>query len=283
MAQDLKISVIIPLYNKEKSIANTVSSVLSQTHGNFECLIVDDGSTDNSLQVLSTINDERLKIFKKQNGGVSEARNYGIRQATTDNIFFLDADDTIAPECLQTFVRLIEKYPGAGLYTTNFSIKSGSEILKFCKRNNEGVVIDPVKALFYREIFPRTGSLLIKRSCFDMTEPFRADLKIHEDIELFLRLMNLFEVVYSPAVIFVYETAYNELSKKLASPAVEYAYHIKLGKHSFFEQMVLSEIIGKMFKRRIRHNDLKNAGALFLRNKRFPFIYMLSVFFRKLH
>ena len=85
---DILFSVIIPLYNKEKCIKDTIFSVLSQTYANFEIIVVDDGSTDNSATNVKSINDYRIKYYYKDNGGVSSARNYGISKAKGGWIFF---------------------------------------------------------------------------------------------------------------------------------------------------------------------------------------------------
>lgn len=90
---DIAFSIVIPLYNKEKSITTTINSVLNQTCGDFELIIVNDGSTDTSLEIVQSIKDERIRIINQKNGGVSSARNQGIIEAKFDWIAFLDADD----------------------------------------------------------------------------------------------------------------------------------------------------------------------------------------------
>ena len=84
-------SIIIPLYNKEKYIQNTIESALHQTFTDFEIIVVNDGSTDSSLAIVEQIEDSRIKIFSTKNGGVSKARNYGIEKAQSDLIAFLDS------------------------------------------------------------------------------------------------------------------------------------------------------------------------------------------------
>ena len=88
------ITVIIPLYNKEKFISITINSVLKQKIDNFEILVIDDGSTDKSVEVIEQLNDKRVSIISKKNGGVSSARNYGINKAKGDFLFFLDLEDS---------------------------------------------------------------------------------------------------------------------------------------------------------------------------------------------
>ena len=88
------ISVIIPTYNRENSILRSVQSVLNQTYKDLEVIVVDDGSTDNTKEILKSINDKRLRYFKyKKNKGQSFARNYGSKKARGDIICFQDSDD----------------------------------------------------------------------------------------------------------------------------------------------------------------------------------------------
>src|SRR5699024_6424946 len=86
-------SIVIPLYNKELSITNTLQSVLNQTFTDFEVVIVNDGSTDNSVEKVEAFNDPRIRLIHQANAGVSAARNKGIEEANYDWISFLDADD----------------------------------------------------------------------------------------------------------------------------------------------------------------------------------------------
>ena len=104
------ISVIIPMYNAEKYISKNINSILSQTYSYFELIIVNDGSTDNSLDVVYKFSDERINIISKENGGVSSARNLGLSAAKGDYVFFIDADDYIEPNTLEKFVDVIDSY-----------------------------------------------------------------------------------------------------------------------------------------------------------------------------
>ena len=116
------ISVVIPLYNKEKSIVSAIESVLNQTYKDWELIIVDDGSTDKSLDVVKDfvsrlkIEDWRLKILTKPNGGVSSARNMGIMEAKSDYVELLDGDDVWDKDFLKEMVRLMEDFPGKSIY-----------------------------------------------------------------------------------------------------------------------------------------------------------------------
>lgn len=93
------ISIIIPLYNKEKTILRCLNSVLGQTYKEFEVIIVDDGSVDNGVFIIeNSISDKRVKIIKQKNGGVSKARNTGAKAANGNWLVFLDADDYWLPD-----------------------------------------------------------------------------------------------------------------------------------------------------------------------------------------
>ena len=100
----MKISVVIPLYNKQNCIRETLRSVLNQSYTDFEVLVVDDGSTDGSLEVVREFSDKRLRIIEKPNSGVSATRNAGIAAAANEWIAFLDADDIWTSFHLETLV-----------------------------------------------------------------------------------------------------------------------------------------------------------------------------------
>lgn len=102
---DYLVSIIIPVYNSEKYIKRCLNSVLNQTYKNIEIVIVDDGSTDNSFFEINKFKDRRIKYFKKENEGVSIARNYGIKRAVGEYLLFVDSDDYIAKEMVNELVK----------------------------------------------------------------------------------------------------------------------------------------------------------------------------------
>ena len=117
------ISVVIPLYNKEHQIAKTLQSVFAQTYTDYEIVIVNDGSTDNSVEVVEKINNPRIRMINQQNAGVSAARNKGIEEAKGEYIALLDADDEWKPEYLETIAKMIRKYPECDVFTTRYDFK----------------------------------------------------------------------------------------------------------------------------------------------------------------
>lgn len=109
------ISVIVPAYNASSTILQTIASVQQQSFSDFELIVINDGSTDKTLELLSTIKDSRLKIFSYENEGLSVARNRGISRATGEFIAFLDADDLWTPDKLQLQLEALQQHPEAGV------------------------------------------------------------------------------------------------------------------------------------------------------------------------
>jgi glycosyltransferase involved in cell wall biosynthesis len=117
-----KISVIIPLYNKEKEIKRCLDSVLGQTFQDFRVIVVDDHSTDGSLAIVRKYSDPRIYVIEQDHRGVSYTRNHGVNLATGYYVAFIDADDEWMPKHLETIVRLIGNFPEAGIYATAYKI-----------------------------------------------------------------------------------------------------------------------------------------------------------------
>lgn len=116
------ISVVIPLYNKEREVARAVRSVLAQRRQPLELIVVDDGSTDRSAAEVEAFRDPLVRLIRQPNGGVCAARNRGIAEARGEYVALLDADDEWEPGFLSEIVSLITRYPGCGIYCTAFHI-----------------------------------------------------------------------------------------------------------------------------------------------------------------
>jgi glycosyltransferase involved in cell wall biosynthesis len=104
------VSILIPLYNSEKYIAETIQSCLEQTYKNIEVIIVDDGSTDNSFQIAQSYESDKVKVYKQENSGACRARNYAFELSAGDYIQYLDADDLLSPNKIEDQIKLFELY-----------------------------------------------------------------------------------------------------------------------------------------------------------------------------
>ncbi|MEJ0030732.1 MAG: glycosyltransferase family A protein [Bacteroidota bacterium] len=107
------VSIIVPCYNQAEFLADVLNSVISQTYSDWECIVVDDGSPDNTTEVAAqfTSRDQRISVVTKKNGGLSDARNFGILRSKGKYILPLDADDRIGPDYLKLAVEALEKDP----------------------------------------------------------------------------------------------------------------------------------------------------------------------------
>lgn len=122
-------SVVIPLYNKANEIRHTLECVFSQSFTNFEVIVINDGSTDDSLDIVQAFDDHRLHIYSTKNKGVSHARNYGIQKAKAKRIAFLDADDIWKPHHLEDLKALFETFPNCGLYCMAYDKIKGETMI----------------------------------------------------------------------------------------------------------------------------------------------------------
>lgn len=202
----MRFSIIIPLYNKEKSIRKTIQSVLNQSYTDFELIIVNDGSTDNSLIEAQSVQDDRIRIIDKPNGGVSSARNRGMEESTSDWMTFLDADDIMYPDALSIYKDLHEKYPDINVLIA----ATDSSKKKYKSTGRMYVVRNYYKANIYSEL--RTASYLlcadcicINKKCYKEVGGFSVQYKHGEDLEYWYRLSKQFLFVKIEKAISYYD------------------------------------------------------------------------------
>lgn len=162
-----KVSVIIPLYNEEKYIIECIESVINQTYKNLEIIVVDDKSTDNSLNKLKKIKDKRLKIIKlNKNAGVANARNKGVEKATGDYICFLDSDDFWDKHKIEKQIDYIKDK--AFIYSRYAYTNKYGKVMKIAK---------VAKQLTYKQALKNT-CIFTSTVMFDMTKVSKEDLKM---------------------------------------------------------------------------------------------------------
>jgi glycosyltransferase involved in cell wall biosynthesis len=212
------VSVVIPLYNKEKYIKRAVNSILTQTHQCFELIVVNDGSTDSSLTKAEGIKDERIRIVDQENLGESAARNRGIEEAKHELIAFLDADDKWEPECLENLVRAAEKYLDAKMIGVAHKIISpeGEMIYPEFKYvpEKEGIIENYFKAAL--EWHPICASaVVIRKEVFDRLGGFTVEMRYGEDSFMWSKVALNYPVAFIYKYLSViYRNADNRVSKQ---------------------------------------------------------------------
>jgi glycosyltransferase involved in cell wall biosynthesis len=205
-----KISVVMPLYNKERDVSRAIDSVRSQTVKDFELIVVNDGSTDKGPDVVRACEDQRIRIIDQANEGVSAARNKGIAEANTDLIAFLDADDEWKPDFLATIFRLKNDFPACSIYATNYlySLPDGSKrptILRDLPANfHEGIILDYF-AIASRSDPPLCSSAVaVIKTALTSVDGFPVGISAGEDLLTWARLAVRYDIAYSmkPHAIF---------------------------------------------------------------------------------
>jgi glycosyltransferase involved in cell wall biosynthesis len=187
-------SVVIPLYNKEFTIFNTILSVLKQSFSYFELIVVNDGSTDRSVEIVESFCDPRIRLINQANSGVSAARNRGIIEAKFEWIAFLDADDLWMQDKLEVINTAIKQNKNVSLFLhafeTNFIHKNKIRINRYKKVN--GVLPSLIQAIV-AGLKIQTSVVVVKKRLFETNKElyFRVGLNNSEDRELWYKLAYL--------------------------------------------------------------------------------------------
>lgn len=205
------ISVIIPVYNGEKTIRETAESVFNQTLSDIEVIIINDGSQDATLEVVEQIQDSRLQVFSYPNAGVSASRNRGIALATADYISFIDADDLWTPDKLESQFKALQTNSQAAVaYSwTDFIDESGQFLHAGCHISETGDV--HAKLLTYCFLENGSNPLIWKQALIEVGG-FDESLVGAEDWDIYLRLAARYHFVAVPTTQILYRQATNSAS-----------------------------------------------------------------------
>ena len=246
MIQDM-ISIVIPLYNKKECISKAIQSTLNQTYTNWELIIVDDGSTDNSADVVKPyLYDPRITYIYRTNKGVSSARNLGIKKSSGKWIILLDADDYFLPNALELLLRIAKKY-NTCISSGNFIIKESKKEVIFCKGRKEGIINNNFRSWFFTTFFPRTGAALFHNSVLK-NHLFDESLHRFEDAKSLFEIFKLYKIAYSPESVMVYSLDNTTLSKKSTDVKKDFIFKIDFTHKSFWEKISLSELVLQGYK-----------------------------------
>ena len=208
------ISVIVPAYNAERTILETLTSVQQQTFSDFELIVINDGSTDKTLELLNTVEDSRLKIFSYENGGHAVARNRGISQATGKFMAFLDADDLWTPDKLELQLAALQQHPEAGVaYSWAYYMDDKGESLQvdqpiFFEGNVHA-------ELLVRDFIVSGSNCLVRREAIESVGEFEPALPCAADWDYWLRLAARWPFVVVPKPQIFYRITSNSVSSKV--------------------------------------------------------------------
>ena len=203
-------SVVIPVYNKEKEIKGTITSVLHQTFTDFEIILVDDGSTDNSISSIQDIQDSRIKIISQKNQGVSAARNTGIKNACSQYIALLDADDKWEQNYLEEQYKLIQKYPECKIFAVNYYYlyTSGKKVINKINHLNINGEDGILKDYFYIAATSQppicSSSVVIQKRALEQINGFPIGIKSGEDLLTWAKLAYYNRIAYSKKCLSTY-------------------------------------------------------------------------------
>ncbi len=221
----MKFSVVIAVFNKEKYIAETLKSVLAQTFSDFEVVILNDGSTDNSEAEIAKFDDPRIRYFSQPNQGAGAARNAAIAKARAEYIALLDADDHWYPFYLEEQYRLITGFPAQSVFATAAEIKRNGKVFKnqysIKTFGKDATVVNYFEASQLDSVL-HSSSTVLKKDVFENVGWYNPNIKSGEDTDLYVRIGLKYKVVFSPKVCATYIIRKNSLFqsiKKIADKA----------------------------------------------------------------
>lgn len=217
-----KISVIVPVYNVEKYLPRCIDSILAQTFTDFELLLIDDGSSDNSGRICDkyAMNDKRIRAFHQENGGVSYARNMGLDKSKGEYVFFIDSDDYVESDCLASLYACMQNQ-SADIVFCDFIIEKSQTTYRYIKQSCSNDKIEIIKKLLCNELGGYLWNKLVRKEIFiNNGINFPNGIGIWEDL---LVSVNLYyhskNIAYMPCSLYHYvqyntSSAMNTFNKK---------------------------------------------------------------------
>ena len=225
------ISVIIPLYNKEHIIVKSLRSVLSQDYDDFEVVIVNDGSTDRSAEIVKGIEDSRIRLIEQENGGPSKARNIGTKHSKGDWIIYLDADDELCESALRNFAKQVAEHPGYNMYFGRMSDANGQD-----KERKTCIVHNPFRAQANGSLGIGPGSTLYSKDLM-LKYPYDERFRRNEDMDLLYRIFHDAKIYLTNDVVVYRNKEYAAASNARPTIAEDYVGYIDIRNCGFWESI----------------------------------------------
>lgn len=231
------ISIVIPLYNKEQSIAQTLDSVLSQEGADFEVVIVDDGSTDHSYTIAKGYaeRDTRIRLYQQENGGPGKARNMGTQKAKGEWIVYLDADDEILSGSLALITQISNQNSSFDIIDLNSCTLNGNTKF-FGFHPIEGIVNNPMQQWFFHRIGPGSGHSAFKKAIM-LRHPYDERIRRFEDAELLMKVLPQAKVFSCKKTMLLVHTEYASSSHPRKNVMDDYFAYLDFHKGGFWQRM----------------------------------------------
>ena len=193
-------SIVIPLYNKANFILATLKSVSDQTFENYEIIVINDGSTDESLSKIEALKLPKLSIHNKENKGLSAARNRGVTLARWQYVALLDADDIWKPTYLKSMFKLIENYPNHQIFGCTYKESRNGRLMDIrtsfeAQLNQESYVLDDFFSANYKQFIVDQSSLIFDRN-FIKTHTFNEHIDVSEDVDYYLNYFASQQIIF---------------------------------------------------------------------------------------
>ena len=285
------VSIIIPCFNAENFIAETIQSVINQTYSTWELIIVNDGSTDNSLSIIEQFvkQDSRITSINKQNSGVSDSRNIGVSKSKGEYLILLDADDLIC----QNFIELgLPEFKSDGtiglIHFDNQLIDEKSNKLAIINKSFEGYVLDKLLMLGGGEYIFGISSCIFKKEVLDIIGLFDIKLSNSADHDLYFKIAKHYKIKRIPEVGMLYRQHTNNMHSNLFLHEKDLlalfnnASHNKLFKSSWFKQKCFSNMYLVLAGSWWKDGKNKTKGMIYLIKSLFTYPPVLFKLIKKL-
>lgn len=254
-----KISIIIPTYNREDYIADTIQSVLEQTYKDFEVIVVDDGSTDNTKSKLEKFGS-KIKLIEQKNSERAIARNNGVKQSSGEYIAFVDSDDIWVKNKLEKQIEILENNKDIILtYSSCLRINQNGSKIKPAERQKQGYSGLLFEKLLIRN-FITSPTPLLRRKNFEQIEGFKSKYIPYEDWEFWIRLSTLGKFLFIPTPLAYYRIHKEQSVKLVQAEKIE---------------NITNSLLQDSFSLKDLPETLKNK-SLGIANLRFSYWYLLS-------
>ena len=275
----MKFSIIIPTYNRADFLPKAIESVLAQTYTNWELIVVDDGSTDNTREVISKYSDERITYIYQENSERSAARNNGIEHAKGEYVCFLDSDNYMLPNRLEKIAKYITRGNKTACYYTDieyFNEQSGSNTIKPGKPYQFPIDVDKL----IQDIIA-TPQLCCAMEILRKHQ-FNPQLSIGEDMELLFRITNEYPLIYIPNQATVVEVEHERRSVAFANKSKASEMELKTLKLMFSKSHPANNVSRKMKNKRLSISFFNASRNYLLDGKWKGFAYLMKSIFTDL-